>query len=462
MQREILETAAGVLLPASLLGDTSARRIITSVDDPSTLAGLTIVTNDIWQRPVIVPVAPALTGVAKIMAEAGVPAGTVLTPAPWSSGNYTFRGSGNPPQVSGSGTSDDPWVLEYFDLGMTAGILASQVGNVVVRNCRVHSSFFGTTDTGIVNTTSGSVPHGWDAVLIEYCDIYADSPSFWLNGVFGHGVTIDHCNIYHVTDGIGTQVAFNSGEPYVYAKITNNWVHGLSFFEGAYAPQTSYASGGSPKSNTSIPAVNPGGDPGHPDGTHNDCWQPQNGGRAICTNNFFDATFDASLDSNGVRRWMRKSSNFAPTDPLGNSDRGSPWGTYNANAAIQYNNVTASAPLVDYTVDGNYFRGGRFATVNWGPQNSGSFAGHTFTNNTFLVGAGWTAPPWSTSGQFGYDTAGNPIIGAQPKSSSPGYPISVADGATVISQIAFGGNVMDVDQSATPWRGVNSTVVRSG
>jgi hypothetical protein len=342
-----------------------------------------------------------------------------------------------------------------------------RTGNVKFRYCKVHLSYQGVSgaDTGIFKCTNTGLPHAWDAVTVENCDIFMDVPTFLIDGFLGHGFTAKYNNIYHVVDGFGTQVSFGSGLPAAFVKMIGNWVHDMQYIEGKFAPASSYTSGGSP-SNSGI-VVNNFGNDEKPDGSHNDCWQPQNGSDQIADGNVFDGRLDYS-NVGGVTPWMRQNLGFLVSDPAGNS-QGPVWGTHNGNSAIQINNVTSTSPCKRLQIINNELIGGRFATLNIGPNNgygygTGADAMIVQNNRVFdTIPAGYTIPPWASSGDFGqYSTGGVFVPGAVAQSQSPGYPEGTSDGSSVVSAIVKGGNVLADGVTPMPWRGVSSTIIATG
>jgi hypothetical protein len=211
----------------------------------------------------------------------GIPAGTTLT------------------EIHGDMViTVDGTIIEDKDV---FGFIDVRARNVIIRRSRVRGSGPGTGNTGLIIALNAACVN----LLVEYCELRPDFPSYWLDGIIGDNFTARYNKVYNVVDGFGI-----NGTGVLNTACYSNWVYDLSYF--------------SP-------------DPNHTDNqTHNDCIQVFGGDGAIIAGNRLDCFLSTTV------------------------------GTLNnpytqGNAAIQLNQGTA--PLTNLAANDNWVDGGNI-TVN--------------------------------------------------------------------------------------------------
>jgi hypothetical protein len=204
------------------------------------------------------------------------------------------------------------------------GFIKVRAANVTIRNSYIHGGV-ATSNTGLVDAMYGAAIN--TTVLND--TLVPDYPSVWIDGVFGHDMTVKGSNMWNVVDGIGTFKPGLSATGNDNVNIEGNYVHDLFYA----AP-----------------------DPNHGDNhTHNDGIQIQGGGNIRIVGNTL-------LCLAGTASNMR-----------------SPYYPAATGQAIA---LTPNASAIhDLVIDGNWMDGG--AQSIGGTTALGLNSGISITNNRF-------------------------------------------------------------------------------
>ncbi len=137
------------------------------------------------------------------------------------------------------------------------GFIKVRAANVTIENSYIHGGV-ATANTGLIDAMSAAAVN----TTVLNNTLVPDHPSVWIDGVFGHDMTVKGNEMYNVVDGIGIFKTGLSATGNVNADIEGNYVHDLAYL--------------SP-------------DPNHPDNhTHNDGVQIQGGGNIKLIGNTLD------------------------------------------------------------------------------------------------------------------------------------------------------------------------------
>jgi hypothetical protein len=211
-----------------------------------------------------------------------------------------------------------------------------------------------TTVTGLITATHVNALD----VRVYDCDIHNWYPNSYVDGIRGHHLTVERCEIKWTVDGFGT--FNNDGSTYLTDNhLKGNYVHDLCFVYPDIAT------------------------PSHTDGTHNDCWQVQGGSGNESVGNWFDG----HVADDGV------------TTPAGilvgtqiADSSGYKRANLTANAALQVTpNVPSGTTTAPVQSDKDWFNGGDAGQVNiadW-TANYGSFTNGRYNRDANL-GSTWT------------------------------------------------------------------------
>lgn len=191
----------------------------------------------------------------------------------------------------------------------------------------------------------------------------AATPSIWNNGVVGHDVILERCNVFGVTDGVQLGSTLSGGAN-SHGTFRGCWVHDLTYF----SPDTT--NGTSERSNT-----------------HNDPIQWMGGNGLTTKGNFFDGRMNASV---GAAQFDQAHRNpvigGGPNNPFAvSSDAFGYLPTYPnlaTNTAFQFNAGTAA--LSGWSSDSDWFGGGGYS-INVSASVGGSCTNARFAR-TYLYG----------------------------------------------------------------------------
>jgi len=161
-----------------------------------------------------------------------------------------------PSQIVGWATQAEAFANMVMNKNVTS-LITVKSGYVYFYNC-FFSGGPGTFDTGQVDCRAGAVAR----VTFLRCTFNPTAPSYFLDAVIGHHMTLDRCHISHAVDGVGS---YNQ-----YGTRTDNIVMGC-YFEHSVRYEV---------------------DLSHTDGTHNDAVQHQGGlGLTVLGNSFHGYAF---------------------------------------------------------------------------------------------------------------------------------------------------------------------------